>query len=74
EKNQMSFELLRPLIMETAQKVQSHLPSAVQTGPAIRNDQNTIAAHLQMLDDDTALKAIYELLSQEIIKNNKADR
>ena len=68
--NQMDFELLRPLILETAQKVQDHLPGEVQTGPAIRNDQQTMSMHLKMLDDEPALKMIYTLLSQEIIKND----
>lgn len=69
----MGFEMLRPLILETAQKVQAHLPAGVQTGPAIRNDESTMAAHLQMLDDKPGLKAIYELLSQDIIKNNNTE-
>lgn len=70
----MDFELLRPLILETAQKVQEHLPASVQTGPAVRNDQLTMAAHLNMLADAPELKMIYELLSQEIIKNNNGQR
>jgi predicted short-subunit dehydrogenase-like oxidoreductase (DUF2520 family) len=70
EKQQMDFEMLRPLILETAQKVQNRLPAEVQTGPAVRNDENTIAAHLQMLNDKPALKSIYALLSQEIIKKD----
>ena len=69
-KNEMDFEMLRPLILETAQKVQDHQPADVQTGPAVRNDQQTMAMHLAMLGDESMLKAIYELLSQEIIKNN----
>jgi len=72
EKQQMEFEMLRPLILETAQKVQDHLPAEVQTGPAIRNDQSTMGAHLQMLDDKPALKTIYTLLSQQIITNDNA--
>ncbi len=68
-KRQMDFEMLRPLILETAQKVQDHLPAEVQTGPAIRNDESTMAGHLQMLADEPALKSIYVLLSQGIIKN-----
>jgi predicted short-subunit dehydrogenase-like oxidoreductase (DUF2520 family) len=68
----MDFEMLRPLILETAQKVQTHLPAEVQTGPAIRNDENTMAAHLQMLNNEPDLKAIYSLLSQEIIKKKNA--
>ncbi|MDF2432042.1 MAG: hypothetical protein JWP44_1673 [Mucilaginibacter sp.] len=70
--HQMDFELLRPLILETAQKVQDHLPVEVQTGPAIRNDQATMKAHLRMLEDEPALKLIYNVLSQAIIKNDIA--
>jgi predicted short-subunit dehydrogenase-like oxidoreductase (DUF2520 family) len=68
-KHNMEFELLRPLILETAQKVQNHLPAEVQTGPAIRKDENTMAIHLQMLNDEPELKKLYEVLSQAIIKN-----
>ncbi len=67
----LEFNLLRPLIAETAAKVQEHLPQQVQTGPAIRNDVNTIAAHLQLLDENADLKQVYLLLSQLIIKMNK---
>jgi predicted short-subunit dehydrogenase-like oxidoreductase (DUF2520 family) len=70
--HQMDFELLRPLILETAQKVQDHLPAEVQTGPAMRNDQATITSHLQLLNDEPALKLIYNVLSQAIIKNDNA--
>jgi len=61
---------LRPLILETAQKVQQQLPASVQTGPAVRNDQITMAAHLQMLEGQPQLQEMYGLLSQGIIKNN----
>src|SRR6201996_2566927 len=40
-KDNLDFNLLRPLIDETAEKVQTQLPQAVQTGPAVRNDENT---------------------------------
>ncbi len=69
----MEFEMLRPLILETAQKVQDHLPAGVQTGPAIRNDKNTMAIHLQMLNDIPELQKLYTLLSQGIIKNANAE-
>jgi len=68
----MGFELLRPLILETAQKVQGSLPADVQTGPAVREDEITMANHLKMLHDEPQLKKIYELLSQGIITNKKA--
>jgi predicted short-subunit dehydrogenase-like oxidoreductase (DUF2520 family) len=72
--NNMDFELLRPLILETAEKVQHNLPADVQTGPAIRQDELTMANHLQMLKDEPQLRMIYELLSQGIITNRKAER
>ncbi len=64
----MEFDMLRPLILETAQKVRDHLPQDVQTGPAVRNDRVTMAAHLQMLQNEPWLQEIYALLSQGIIK------
>ena len=65
---QLPFDLLRPLILETAEKVQEYLPANVQTGPAIRNDENTMAAHLRQLQEKPELRALYEQLSQGIIK------
>jgi predicted short-subunit dehydrogenase-like oxidoreductase (DUF2520 family) len=66
--HQLPFDLLRPLIMETAEKIQEHLPADVQTGPAIRNDEKTMAAHLQQLAEKPDLQQLYKLLSQGIIK------
>ncbi|WP_295771821.1 Rossmann-like and DUF2520 domain-containing protein [uncultured Mucilaginibacter sp.] len=66
--HQLDFNLMRPLILETAEKVQVQLPAKVQTGPAIRNDKNTMDAHLNLLEDKPVSKEIYELLSQCIIK------
>ncbi len=66
--HQLDFNLLRPLILETADKVQQHLPAAVQTGPAVRNDQKTMTAHLTLLNGNEEQTTIYNLLSQAIIK------
>jgi predicted short-subunit dehydrogenase-like oxidoreductase (DUF2520 family) len=65
---QLPFDLLRPLILETAEKIQGHLPADVQTGPAVRNDEKTMAAHLEQLQQNPDLQEIYMLLSQGIIK------
>lgn len=67
-KQGLDFELLRPLIQETAEKVQSADPATVQTGPAIRNDENTMAMHRQLLEGEPELQQLYFLLSQGIIK------
>jgi predicted short-subunit dehydrogenase-like oxidoreductase (DUF2520 family) len=69
--NNLQFDLLKPLILETALKVQDNNPADVQTGPAVRNDLQTMNAHLSLLNNQPELKAIYELLSQQIIKNSK---
>jgi predicted short-subunit dehydrogenase-like oxidoreductase (DUF2520 family) len=68
QQHNLDFNMLRPLILETAEKVQEHLPADVQTGPAIRNDEKTMAAHLQLLQDDPELELLYTELSQLIIK------
>lgn len=64
----LNFNLLRPLIVETAQKVEHQLPANLQTGPAVRNDNKTMSAHMQLLQDDDMLRNIYAMLSQAIIK------
>ncbi|TSD64120.1 DUF2520 domain-containing protein [Inquilinus sp. KBS0705] len=66
----MGFDMLRPLIAETADKIKQQAPATVQTGPAVRNDEQTMAAHLQMLNGKPELQQLYTLLSQDIIKNN----
>lgn len=68
EDEQLSFDLLKPLILETALKVQAFMPSKVQTGPAIRGDAHTMDAHLHLLQQNSKLQEIYRLLSQGIIK------
>ena len=68
--HQMEFDMLKPLILETAQKVQEQPPASVQTGPAVRNDKVTMDKHLQLLSHQPQLQEIYLLLSQGIIKNN----
>ena len=59
------FDLLKPLIMETANKVQEHSPYMAQTGPAKRNDQKTIKRHLKLLDNPHH-KELYTLLTSSI--------
>lgn len=61
----INFDILKPLIMETAQKVQEISPYMAQTGPAVRKDKKTIKRHLKLIENDTH-KAIYELLTKSI--------
>lgn len=61
----ISFDILKPLILETAKKVQYLSPYMAQTGPAKRNDKKTIKKHLKLLEKEDH-KAIYELLTKSI--------
>ena len=58
--------LLQPLIQETIAKAMLHDPYTVQTGPAIRHDQNVIDAHLHMLQQHPRLQTLYRLLTESI--------
>lgn len=64
EENEMSFDLLKPLILETAIKIQSIIPIEAQTGPAVRNDIQTIQNHMETLDINR--KEIYTLVTKDI--------
>lgn len=64
--NGLDFEIIRPLIAETADKVMGNLPENVQTGPAVRGDESTLNKHLSMLNDMPELHNIYQILSNSI--------
>ena len=68
--NNLPFEILSPLIQETAEKITQLSPNEAQTGPAIRNDKETINAHLTLLSDENQ-KNIYTILTQSIQNNGK---
>jgi predicted short-subunit dehydrogenase-like oxidoreductase (DUF2520 family) len=66
--NNLSFEILIPLIQETANKIMLLSPAMAQTGPAIRKDTGTLKTHLDFLTNDNQ-KEIYKLLTKSIIDN-----
>ncbi len=61
----MTFHDIKPLVEETLEKAIALNPSRSQTGPAMREDEETIQKHLGMLKDND-MKRIYELISQDI--------
>ena len=65
----LPFNLLKPLIMETAFKIETLSPNEAQTGPAKRNDKKTIEKHLKLLGN-SKYREFYELFT-EAIKNKK---
>lgn len=65
----LPFDLLRPLIAQTAQKVNIDSPQHCQTGPAKRGDEHTLARHRALLQEKgkTDDLALYDLLTQRIL-------
>ena len=66
--HKLPFDILRPLIQETFDKIQDLPPYDAQTGPALRNDEKTIETHLQMLNEDRQI--IYKALTDSIQKTH----
>lgn len=67
EKLKLDFDLLEPLIAQTFSRLQKHKPSEVQTGPARRNDKETIARHLALLSGYPDLQELYKNVSDYIM-------
>ena len=66
---QQPLRLLEPLLQETLRKaVLAKNPFQVQTGPAIRADEATLAAHLQLLQAQPEWEKVYQVLSASIQK------
>ena len=66
--NNIPFEILQPLIEETAKKVSEISPEKAQTGPAIRKDSKTLENHLLLLNENE--KEIYNLMTKSIQNGN----
>ena len=64
EKKGLPFDVMLPLVDETARKVHELHPKEAQTGPAIRGDKNVMAAQAALLD--SRMQAIYNLMSESI--------
>jgi predicted short-subunit dehydrogenase-like oxidoreductase (DUF2520 family) len=67
----VDFTMLLPLITGVADRLHEYEPAAVQTGPAVRNDETTIQKHLALLQDHPALKTMYIMFTESIKKMYK---
>lgn len=72
DKLNIDFNLLKPLIQETALKILDQNPKDIQTGPAKRNDEKTIKEHLNLIDDKN-LKELYKWFTKSIENYYKED-
>lgn len=68
--NHVPFDILKPLILETAEKLLTLSPKEAQTGPAKRNDLSTIEAHESFLSNENQ-STIYKILTQSIQNHGK---
>ena len=66
EQHGMDLELLKPLILETATKVQTQHPKLVQTGPAKRNDTEAMGKHMSLLHNFPEFQQLYKEISDSI--------
>lgn len=67
QKENVRFDMLIPLIQKVAQRLNDYSARDVQTGPAVRNDQETIQTHLQILNKHPQIKKIYESFTESIL-------
>lgn len=71
QQSNLSFELIKPLIKETAEKVMVLSPDQTQTGPASRNDQKIIDKHMGILKAKEPFESVYKLLTNSILEYMK---
>ena len=59
------FDVMLPIIDETARKVHSLSPAQAQTGPAVRWNQGVMEAQMALLERED-LKQLYQIISKSI--------
>jgi predicted short-subunit dehydrogenase-like oxidoreductase (DUF2520 family) len=71
EEQDLPWEVLVPLIQETAAKVKELHPKEAQTGPAVRGDKNIINKHLDMLKGCPEKQELYRMMSLRYFLSGK---
>ena len=64
--NNLPYDILNPLIMETATRLNNYEAKDIQTGPSARGDNSTVLSHLKLLDNNEILKKIYSIFNKSI--------
>jgi predicted short-subunit dehydrogenase-like oxidoreductase (DUF2520 family) len=71
QKSGCSFDLLKPLLIETVNKAVDMQPENAQTGPALRNDKKVMENHLKMLSEYPEFEKIYRFVSESIYASQR---
>lgn len=66
EEHGIPFDVMLPLISETAAKVHEMMPKDAQTGPAVRYDENVIGKQSKLLENHPHFKKVYDSMSKSI--------
>ena len=66
--NNISFSLMEPILKKTINQAINYNPDELQTGPAVRNDKDTLGLHLNLIKDVND-KKLYEIITKSIQKN-----
>ena len=75
EKEGLPFDIVAPVIEETAKKAVEVLnPAKTQTGPARRGDTQTLDRHRAMLNDKQRTREIYDKISEDICERTKISK
>lgn len=68
KKEGIDFNSLLPLIEETSGRLKNISAAASQTGPAVREDKETIEKHLTLLNNYPELKKVYHFMTESIMQ------
>jgi len=71
DKEQLSIEMLQPIIRQTIDNALKRNPYEMQTGPAIRDDAQTISRHMKLLKEAPDMEALYQLFTNSIQQFHK---
>ena len=64
----LPFEILHPLILNTARKVTWGDVRYQLTGPAVRKDRKTLDSHRHLLDENPYLQELYNRMTELVVK------
>ena len=74
-KEGLPFDIVAPVIEETAKKVvESQDPAQSQTGPARRGDSGTLERHRKMLANEPQKRDLYDKISEDIWHRTKTSK
>lgn len=72
QEQQLSLEILQPLLEQSLKSLGQGDPARQQTGPAMRGDRKTIQRHLELLPDEQS-RQVYRIMTSSIQKTHEKE-